>query len=176
MAGLTGGFLDFSGGLGVGPPAPPPPPDPVNTPTGPPEIIGGPVTSSVAGAVFAFWLTRGDLQSQISGGLWTGEAPATVVAMPYAVLTQVSDVLESRTTGPKFFRAMYQISVMADNLTDADSLCRSVSAVYDEATLALDGFMSCLAGDVRWMLGKGLGLIGDDCWTCYVELEIMYTR
>lgn len=175
---MTGGFLDFTGGLGVGPPAPPPPPDPVNVPpSGPPVVIGGPVTVSVAGAIFAYWIARGDLYSQISGGLWTGEAPASVVAMPYAVLTQVSDVLESRTTGPKVFRSMYQISVMADNLTAADSLCRSVSAAYDGATLPLDGFMSCLAGDVRWMIGtKSLGLLGDDCWTSYVELEIMYTR
>lgn len=174
---IPGGFIDFPGGLGIGPPAGPPPPDPVNTPPTEVVVIGSPVTVSPMGAIFALWRTRGDLYTQITGGLWTGEAPATVVALPYAVLTQVSDTEVARTTGPKLFQGIYQISVMAADLTSADSLCRSVSAAYDGATLDLDGFVSCLAGDVRWMLGtKSLGLLGEDCWTSYVELQIMYTR
>jgi hypothetical protein len=169
---LTGGLLGFTGGLGIVAPASSVPPDT----TDPPIVPIGSVTTSGAGAIFAYWQSRGDLTSEISGNLWTGQAPGSVTAMPYAVLTQVSDVLLTRTTGPKLFLGAYQISVMADDLTEADSLCRAVSAAYDEATLDLDGFVSCLAGDIRWTLGLGLGLSGDDCWMCYVELDIMYTR
>lgn len=133
------------------------------------------MASSVAEAIVDTWAAKG-LGGAIAGGLWTGEAPSTVDAMPYAVLTQVSDVEQDRTTGFKTYRGVYQISVMADDLAEAESLCRSVAAAFDDADLFLDGFMSCFAGDIRWTLGNGLGLGGEDCWTCYVELEIMYNR
>lgn len=163
--------------IAILPPAPPAPPRPV-----PPPVIPSPGFTSVGGgggvaeAILVRWNSRVNLVSLVPGGLWTGEAPSTVVAMPYAVLTQVSDVSKDRTTGFRIYAGTYQISVMADDLAEAEAICKAVADAYDEAALPLDGFMSCFAGDVRWTLGVGLGLGGEDCWTCYVELEISYTR
>lgn len=130
-------------------------------------------------AIGAYWDTKTGLSGLFPDGrLYAGEAPSTVLVMPYAVLIEVSSVVETYTTGPAVNRSTYQLSCMADDLAEAESLAREVRDAFNLAPLTIAGadVGHCLAGDTRWTLGVGLGLGGSDCWVCYTEIEILWSR
>lgn len=129
-------------------------------------------------AIGDFWISRADISGQFSGPLYAGEAPETVVAMPYAVLIEVGGPANEVTTNFTTYRSAYQISVMAGNLAQAESLAKLVRDGINRATLTISGatVMHCLAGETHWTIGKGLGIKGQDCWVCYVEFEIFWAR
>jgi len=137
------------------------------------------MATTAAQAIGDYWDSRADLTTLFPGGmLYAGEAPDVVDAMPYAVLIEVSTPTEGYTTANRLIRATYQISCMADNLDQAESLAQAVARIYDRATLVMTGgdILHCLAGDTHWTLGVGLGLGGQDCWVCYTEIEILMVR
>jgi hypothetical protein len=130
-------------------------------------------------AIGAWWDLRSDLAGLFSGGqLFAGEAPSTVLGMPYAVLIEVSSGAETYTTGPAVIRSTYQINCMADDLAEAESLALAVRDAFNHAPLTIgdNEVGHCLVGGTHWTLGVGLGIGGSDCWVCYVELEILWSR
>jgi hypothetical protein len=136
--------------------------------------------STTAQGIVSFWNASSLPGLTDDGKLWYGEAPNQPIT-PYAVLIMVSEPETARTTAQTesvLFEGMYQINCMADTLTAAEAMAKTVWTTFNGAQLIRDGkpVMHCLAGERRSMLGHELGIDSKDCWISYVMIEVLFMQ
>lgn len=111
------------------------------------------------------------------------QAPENTL-LPYGTFFKVSDVVEQFTTAYGLRRATLQINVHAETDSQAqaiaDSLADQMRTLGGNAGAKLNIYGSTslhvLPESFGIEIGEGLAPQGKDCWLCFFEIDVLYTK